>query len=556
MVFSANCDLVSDRSFFLPLCPGVLHSFVMGRRDKSDMDDDKHNNGSGFDEQLQDILGRLGPMFGQAPQQSAAASADTGHDESSAQKVLETIRSFAMRPREIRDYLDRFVIRQDEAKKVLSVAVCDHYNHVRHCLEHSESADEEYLKHNVILLGPTGVGKTYLMRCIARLIGVPFVKADATKFSETGYVGRDVDDLVRDLVAAADGNLELAQYGIVYLDEVDKIAGQGGAGKDVSGRGVQTALLKLMEEAEVSLFSQTDIIGQMQAIMDLQRGKGAPQRTINTRHILFIMSGAFDRLPEIIRKRVGTGPIGFVQGQEEEKENEGEWLHDVQTRDFISYGFEPEFIGRLPVRVICDGLSVDDLEAVMRQSEGSILRQYQRDFAGYGIAVDFEDAAIREVAERAYVEKTGARGLMTVLEKTLRNYKFELPSTTRRELSVTAEMICNPGHSLQKILARSEDSRLLDLEAEWEAFLSGFAEEHGITLQVSKTVAAQLLKDCLAAHQTLAQYWQAHFSDMEYGFRLLAANTGKNQFRLTKKFIQAPGKTLSDWVAKSFAEKT
>ena len=511
----------------------------------------------GFDEQLQEIIGRLGPMFGQAPQQQTAAQAKSAEaDKDSKEKILEKIRSFSMLPREIRDYLDRYVIRQDEAKKVLSVAVCDHYNHVRQCLAHPDAENEEYLKHNVILLGPTGVGKTYLMRCIARLIGVPFVKADATKFSETGYVGKDVDDLVRDLVAAADGNLELAQYGIVYLDEVDKIAGQGGAGKDVSGRGVQTALLKLMEEADVSLFSQTDIIGQMQAIMDLQRGGGAPQRTINTRHILFIMSGAFDRLPEIIRKRVGTGPIGFVQGGADEKAEDGEWLHDVQTRDFIAYGFEPEFIGRLPVRVVCDGLSVDDLEAVMRQSEGSILRQYERDFAGYGIKVDFEPAAIREVAERAHAEKTGARGLMTVLEKTLRDYKFELPSTMRRGLEVTVDMIKTPNACLKRILQDSEDSRLPDLEAELQAFLAAFEKEHDITLQVSKTVRAQLLQDCLQANQTLGQYWSAHFADMEYGFRLLATNTGKQAFRLTKPFIENPGKTLSDWVAKSFAKKT
>jgi ATP-dependent Clp protease ATP-binding subunit ClpX len=508
-----------------------------------------------LDEQLQDLIGRLGPVFGNVSERQAAAHATTKDEPSDSQKVLDTIRSFSMLPREIRDYLDRFVIRQDDAKKVLSVAVCDHYNHVRQCLENPSYASDEYLKHNVILLGPTGVGKTYLMRCIARLIGVPFVKADATKFSETGYVGRDVDDLVRDLVAAADGNLELAQYGIVYLDEVDKIAAQGGVGKDVSGRGVQTALLKLMEEADVSLFSQTDIIGQMQAIMDLQRGGGSPQRTINTRHILFIMSGAFDSLPGIIRKRVGTGPIGFGQGGEQDKLQEGEWLHQVQTRDFIQYGFEPEFIGRLPVRVVCNHLSVEDLEAVMSQSEGSILRQYERDFAGYGIDVDFAPEAVREIAGRAHAEKTGARGLMTVLERALRNYKFELPSTALKRLSVTADIIGEPDSHLSRILAEAGDPRRDGLAAELDAFLETFAAEHGLTLQVSPAVAALLVDDCLAANQTLGQYWQAHFADMEYGFRLLATNTGKKTFRLTKAFIQDPGKTLSDWVARSFSRQ-
>ncbi|MFU8780276.1 MAG: AAA family ATPase [Kiritimatiellia bacterium] len=518
------------------------------------MDDNKkEKHEPRLDEQLQDLLGRLGPMFGNVSAKQSAVAADETVAPDNSQKILDAIRSFSMRPRQIRDYLDRFVIRQDDAKKVLSVAVCDHYNHVRQCLENPSYASDEYLKHNVILLGPTGVGKTYLMRCIARLIGVPFVKADATKFSETGYVGRDVDDLVRDLVAVADGNLELAQYGIVYLDEVDKIAGQVGGGKDVSGRGVQTALLKLMEEADVSLFSQTDIIGQMQAIMELQRGGGAPQRTINTRHILFIMSGAFDTLPEIVRKRVGKGPIGFGQESEHDNLQEDEWLHQVQTRDFMQYGFEPEFIGRLPVRVVCNHLSVEDLEAVMLQSEGSILRQYERDFNGYGIAVDFAKEAVREIAMRAHAEKTGARGLMTVLERTLRNYKFELPSTAVEVLSVTAEMICNPEPHLAEILRGAGDSRRPDLVAELDAFLASFEREHGVTLQVSQAVADELLDDCIAADQSLAQYWKEHFADMEYGFRLLASNTGKKQFRLTKTFIRAPGKTLSDWVAKSFA---
>lgn len=522
------------------------------------VDDNKDKQEPRLDEQLQDLLGRLGPVFGGASAQSGARdSAPVDRDENDKhQQALEAIRSFSMKPREIRDYLDRFVIRQDDAKKVLSVAVCDHYNHVRQCLEDHKAQEEEFLKHNVILLGPTGVGKTYLMRCIARLIGVPFVKADATKFSETGYVGKDVDDLVRDLVSAADGDLELAQYGIIYLDEVDKIAGQGNAGgKDVSGRGVQTALLKLMEEADVSLFSQTDIIGQMQAVMELQRGKGAPQKTISTKNILFIMSGAFEALPEIIRKRAGKGPIGFVQGQGDSEFSDEEWLHAVQTKDFITYGFEPEFIGRLPVRVVCDPLSIDDLEAVMRQSEGSILRQYQRDFLGYGIDVHFENDAIRRVAEKAHEEKTGARGLMTVLERALRDYKFELPSTPSRSLTVSSEMIEAPLQCLDKILQDAGDSRMAALQTELQEFLDTFTKDHGIKLQISASVSTRLLEACIAADQSLAQYWDEHFADMEYGFRLLSSNTGKKSFRLTKRFIENPGKTLSDWVAQSFANK-
>ena len=206
---------------------------------------------------------------------------------------------FDFLPRDIKAHLDRFVIKQDEAKKVLSIAVCDHYNHVNY-LRHLKSEDAvraeetEYAKQNVILVGPTGVGKTYLIKHIAELIKVPFVKADATKFSETGYVGGDVEDLVRELLRRADNDVERAQYGIIYIDEIDKIAAAStNSGRDVSGRGVQTNLLKLMEETEVPARSPQDIAGQIQAMMDVsQRGKKSPSN-INTKHILFIVSGAF-----------------------------------------------------------------------------------------------------------------------------------------------------------------------------------------------------------------------------------------------------------------------
>jgi len=394
------------------------------------------------------------------------------------------------------------------------------------------------------------------MRCIAKLIGVPFVKADATKFSETGYVGRDVDDLVRDLVKAADGNVELAQYGIIYLDEVDKIATQSGIGKDVSGRGVQTTLLKLMEETDVSLFSQTDIIGQMQAIMEMQRGgsSDAP-RTINTRHILFIMSGAFDSLPALIRKRVKASVIGFspktADGRSPEDE-EAAFLRAVQTRDLIDYGFEPEFVGRLPVRVVCDPLNVDDLEQVMLRSEGSVLRQYERDFAGYGLELKVAPEAVREIAEQAQGEKTGARGLMTVLERTLRHFKFELPSTGIKALHVERETIRNPESVLTALLEKSVAIRLESLEADIQAAADAFAADTGIRLQLNREATEAIARICLDEHITVSKFWSERFHDLEYGFGLISRNTGKTTFRITKKFVLAPAETLSALVAKSF----
>src|ERR1700716_4492237 len=217
---------------------------------------------------------------------------------------------FNFLPRDIKAHLDRFVIKQEEAKKVLAIAVCDHYNHAKylHELEKRDAAraeETEYAKQNVILVGPTGVGKTYLIKHIADLIKVPFVKADATKFSETGYVGGDVEDLVRELVHKANGDINLAQFGIIYIDEIDKIASAGNLiGRDVSGRGVQTTLLKLMEETEVPVRSMNDLQAQLQAAFEFQRKGKTKRETISTRHILFVVSGAFEQLKQQVSRRI------------------------------------------------------------------------------------------------------------------------------------------------------------------------------------------------------------------------------------------------------------
>lgn len=466
--------------------------------------------------------------------------------------ALELIRRFHLKPRDIKDDLDRFVIRQDEAKRAMAVAVCDHYNHVRRCLEDPEVADKPYMKQNVLLLGPTGVGKTYLLRTLARLIGVPFVKADATKFSETGYVGYDVEDMVRDLVRTADQDVELAKYGIIYIDEIDKIAGSSGQGKDVSGKGVQTNLLKLMEETDVNLVSQTDMMGQMQAMMDMQRGGKPRPRMMNTRHILFIVSGAFTDMGDIIRKRLNTNVIGFVSDKDKGELDEDRLLHFATTRDFVDFGYEPEFIGRLPVRVAFDHLREQDLLEILEQAEDNILSKYIDDFSGYGIELQYRQEALREIARRAEGEKTGARGLMTVLESLLREFKYELPSTSVSELEITPEMVANPVDVLRKVLSQCRhEQRDIHLQ-ETEAFSDRFFDQHGLILKFQKRAAEAVAKEAEESGKTVYTVCERLFKDYPYGLKLIQKETGKDRFSITPAMVKDPDGVLSEMVVKFY----
>lgn len=482
------------------------------------------------------------------PPPEAPAAGASGSDARSGDET--DILGFHRRPREVKAHLDRFVIRQDEAKKVLSVALCDHYHHVRQAAEGKEQPN--YAKQNVILVGPTGVGKTFLVRSIADLIGVPFVKADATKFSETGYVGGDVEDLVRDLVRRADGDVARAEHGIIYIDEIDKIASAPSAGgRDVSGRGVQTNLLKLMEETEVPARAPNDIAAQLQAMMESTRGGRKQPATINTRHILFVVSGAFPGLEKVVSKRLRDATIGFAAGQAAVPE-EDRCLEAVQTRDFIEFGFEPEFIGRLPVRVICHPLGVDDLFLILKTSEGSIIRQYEQSFAAYGIEVLFRDDGLRRIAEMAADEKTGARGLMTVCERIFRELKFELPSTLVKRFIVGAALVEDPAAELRKLLAEHAQEERVVMRQLVEEFAERFREAHGLVLKFTADAVEWLIDRALATRVSIRDLCGSRFKDFQFGLKLVADNTRAREFTIDRAMAEAPDKMLSEWVVASY----
>jgi endopeptidase Clp ATP-binding regulatory subunit ClpX len=371
--------------------------------------------------------------------------------------------AFDMLPEEMESYLDSYVVKQRQAKAVLGTKVCTHFNRTR--LRRSPSGKRRssgvgMIKNNVLMIGPTGVGKTYIVKLIAQKMGVPFVKGDATKFSETGYVGGDVEDLIRDLLYEANDNISLAENGIVYLDEIDKIASsQNIIGHDVSRTGVQRALLKPMEETEVDLKVPHDPISQIQAIEQYRKTGKREKRVVNTKNILFIMSGAFGGLAPIIKKRLQSQGIGF---EADVRPTEVPWeiLKQVTAQDLIEFGFESEFVGRLPVVVVFDELTRDDLVEILRNPNNPILMSKRMDFRAYGIDIMFEEEALSEIAELAAAEKTGARGLVSSIEKVLVPFEKKLPSTAISRFLVTPEVVANPEAQLTRLLSSPEDPEI------------------------------------------------------------------------------------------------
>jgi ATP-dependent protease HslVU (ClpYQ) ATPase subunit len=309
-----------------------------------------------------------------------------------------------------------------------------------------------------------------------------------------------------------------------------------------------------MEETEVPARSPNDIAGQLQALMAFtQQGKRMAE-TINTKHILFIVSGAFTGLEKIARKRLRDATIGFA-AQTPAVESDAEVMAHAQTPDFIEYGFEPEFIGRLPVRVYCHPLSADDLFTILKSSEGSIIRQYEQTFAAYGIEVLFRDDGLRRVAELAGAEQTGARGLMTICERVFREFKYELPSTPLRRFAVTRELADDPVKALQALLDKSAEEEQALMRQLVHEFGERFQKEHGLGLRFSDEAADRLVALAQESGKHVRDVCAERFKDYQFGLKLIAQNTGQKEFSIDASAVAAPDKLLSEWVVASYRKE-
>jgi endopeptidase Clp ATP-binding regulatory subunit ClpX len=517
---------------------------------------------------------------------------------------------FNLKPEDLVAYLDQYIVKQDIAKAILATKICTHFNRIKRAETSPENTGEMVgsIKNNVLMIGPTGVGKTYMIKLVANKIGVPFVKGDATKFSETGYVGGDVEDLVRDLVREADDDIELAQYGIIYIDEIDKIASSGNIiGADVSRAGVQRALLKPLEETEVDLKVPHDPISMIQEIERFRKTGERDKRTVNTKNILFIMSGAFNELDRIVKKRISDQGIGF-SAQITKPQEQIDIIKHAKSEDLISYGFESEFVGRLPVRAVFEKLTEEDLFEILKNPNNPIILGKKLDFAAYDIAIKFDNDSLRILAKHAFDENTGARGLISSVEKALLLFEKKLPSTNIQKFPVTSETINNPKKTLeslftssdkktwdrsfeklsnaekdfiksylkssQNILAEKYNLKLtpsrMDIVASFysryvmdighaiekiKSFYDeikkielSFFKEHDINIVLEENAIDFIIEQLINSSTSIDSFYDKLSGDFKLGLKLIFEKTGKNRFFINREALTSPDTYLDNLI--------